>query len=1720
MIYIDELKNLRIYKRPFLLPIDIKNKRKGNSVMLLTPNIESSIRIMNHNLLINKYYYSYYLEKDVSFYINKKNVLEHYIDEDYIHDYDYSDEDLQINEGVFNKLKPTIIFNGYSDDVNEVKRYISTSKIEKFNSIFKADIEYPITVTVYRNPHHLPSTQANTINIISYKKFDNSYDYGLYCDEAIIEMLVRTINPKCYSGIVDAVIAVYSGTFDLYGDMVDNPEFKVWCRTIKEMSSQPNGHSKIVNIIRKNDITKLFTKAIDINSQIMKELLREDAMDPIIKLKRNITYNARKGSIHKINKITKDIEQASAPHPAIVPQTPTIGQPLNHPDSNENIENNEEEKERETEVTEYSLLKYLDDEYEVTESYIRTKNNITYFEEASESTHLKKLLYKQRLRNNKQVILMYDVIKKAVPKIKYTYLRYDRYKNLNLFVDLSFYNRIFFENNMYKLDRGVNIYFELLNRFINDPRLKNAGYNNKIVFIPIRDWDLNPETKMWLYNVDINPISVLYRIMIKDFEKLKATFKDLDFVFITEDRYFKVNFSKMEQSQVPKFLLLFKALRNNGQVSAEDIDDDIKQDSTKAIVDTIIDDIETSQNIKISHLMGDTVVKAVNSKEIVHKNEIDDYKEIEAKTQSTNDKDSKVVKLNSDKKEIINKIEKAAKKADSVDQALDLLDRDENFKKMLIDLASQENQGVIINNARAARIAKLDEEILNKEVRGMTVKQILKKKEEFNEKELEKTALPVDSINPEWQELTYINMANQYDPNVDIVSILTAFSKKTYPISVRNIEVQDTSTSEDYVYTYKVDMENHLGKRFTLKFDVPKFKNNQYMMLRGNRKTISSQSFLMPIIKTDEDTVQIVSNYNKIFIRRFGTTTGKSNMICDRIIKALKKLDSKDIKISFGDNNKVCSRYELPIDYIDLASIYTKIETPNMILYFNQAEIREKYKDYIDYKKGLPIGIWKNSKYPNNIIYYGEDQIITRNCPTLAHWLYVLLLDEKGFSEAYSSTNESVRYTYSKASILNTEIPVIVLAAYSEGLIKVLNKANIGYELTEKRPVKNNSIDFIKFNDGYLVYNLNYNSSLLLNGLKECPTDMYSIGDINSKAMYLDFLDLFGGRIKADGIDNFYDMMIDPITEDVLKHYNLPTDYIELLLYANLLLADNKYIKHGDMSGRRLRRNEIIAGYAYKVLSAAYNSYATQLKHGREAVMSMKQSAIIDAILTDPTSTDLSIINALNEKESYDTVTTKGLSGMNSDRSYSLDKRAFDESMINILGMSTGFAANVGISRQATINASVETVRGYVKPSNKDEMNSVNTLCMTEALTPFGTTRDDPFRSAMNFIQTSKHSMRCKQTDSLLVTNGADQALPYLVSDIFAHKAKDDGVIKEITDDYMIVEYKNGTHEYVDLTERVEKNSSSGFYVTLKLDTDLKVGEKIKKGQLLAYDKLSFDDTIGPSGNPSYKVGTLAKCALIDNDEGFEDSAVITEALSEAMTTEVVVAKEIKIPKSTNIYNMVQVGQKIEEGDTLMIMQAPFDEEDANTLLKNLVGDEQDITDLGRVKIKSKITGVVQDIVIYRTVELEELSESLQKICKKYESNIKSKKAVMRKYGIDQEEELPADYKLEPTGKLKGCEDSVLIVFYLKYEDKMAVGDKLIYWAAQKGVVKYIIPKGKEPYTDSRPEEKLHTLVSLSASNGRMVTSIQNIGIINRLLIEAARKAKDIAKIKYDANIL
>lgn len=848
--------------------------------------------------------------------------------------------------------------------------------------------------------------------------------------------------------------------------------------------------------------------------------------------------------------------------------------------------------------------------------------------------------------------------------------------------------------------------------------------------------------------------------------------------------------------------------------------------------------------------------------------------------------------------------------------------------------------------------------------------------------------------------------------------------------------------------------------------------------------------------------MQIVTSYKKIFIRRYGESIGKSIPQADAIMKALDKYTGNKIKVIRGDNRRICSKYELPIDYLDLSKVYSKIIVRNSNnkyeFYFNQDDLRKEYK--VDDSKGIPYGVSNNKE----VLYYTGNG-------TIAGTIQALLSSIAGseFIELLEDASRRKKYTYSQASILSSKMPLILVMAYSEGLTSALNKAKIEYQITEKRPKIGSDYDLIKFKDGYLKYFVEYDSSLLLNGLKDCDTENYSITEINNKSMWIDFLDAFGGRLKADGLDNFYDLTMDPITVDICKIYGLPTDYIEVLAYANSLLADNKYNKHVDITGNRYRTNEQIASLFYEAICESYEQYKLQIKNGRsKPTMSMKQDVVIDKLMAQPTFSDLSVFSPVLEYEAANAVSFKGKSGMNSDRSYGLDKRIYDKSMVNVLALSTGFAGNVGLTRQATIDKNIEGKRGLIKQSTPEDMNTTKSLCMTEALTPFGSTHDDPFRSAMTFVQTSKHSMRTEKQSPLLITNGADEALPYLCSDMFAFKSKGKGTVSEITKDYMTVEYDDGRKDFIDLRENIKKNSDGGVFEVLKLDTDLKVGSKVKDGEILAYDKQSFVRNTG-SGNLASAVGILSKVAILETDEGYEDSAIISKRLSENLMSKVVVNVPIMLDADTNVYNMVKKGKKINTGDTLIIIQNAFDDEDANLLLKNIT-DVEVVSNAGRRPIKSKVTGVVQDIKIYRSCELEDMSESLRKVVSDYESEIRKLKKAANGSIDNAASDLEPDYKLPATGKLKNAENSVLIEFYLRYDDKMSVGDKVVYYSALKGVTKDIFPEGKEPRSEFRPNEKIDTMLSVESINARMVGSIINAGYINKILIELARKSRDI----------
>ena len=1519
------------------------------------------------------------------------------------------------------------------------------------------------------------------------------------------------------------------------------------------------------------------------------ELAIPESIKKIQNLATNLKRRIRKQSVYKLNKIRRDLLRGNLGKEEKGTGLSTLQQlqtgNISGESKPENVEEGTFEKFKKWAQGDYILegnLMYL------------FEDNINY------DMFLRKALYKDRLRNVKQAIAIYKNVKATMPFIKYAFPDLYRYNRKNLFYDLSFYNETFFKNfDEVNIDDKINslrkfkVYAELMNRLISSNELTN--YSKKTIFIPILDWRHNNSLKMWMYKEDVNPISVIYYYMKFDQMSLKKLFSNYDVVFMGAKNYFKINFSKTDFSKpanITKFMILLRRIIALGYNSPADPDPEGEfEDSPTGIAMDIVDKIEKSQNISIDNVSKfndlnksadlfnndfNKVVNTDNTVTAVKKEIVSDDKdsnltkisitgkvnikdrsksfrgksisapvEVEKITVTKDQSDAdtkfssedKAVNTTSeeDRKDvIIDKIADVANSATSVDDALDKLDNDE-FKALIISLQTDSEENVRVDKTRASKIVQIEDEFHKKEVAGKSVKEMLES--DPAKTKLESTKLKVSSINNDWNNMSFMNFDKNYDPDTDIIKMLDSMQHWTFPIAVKNINIKDNSTSEDYVDLWTIECIDYKGTKFTLKVDIPKFiKGSNLLKLRGNEKNIFIQSVMIPITKSDIDECQIIGTggYNKIFVRRFGSRKGQSMPSTNKLIRTLNRLiknNSSEVKIIPGDNTNVCNKYELPMDYIDIASVIDYIETNQYKFYFNQDIFRTEY--VVDDTKGIPIAIKKvydskTKKATECIVYYNES--IKRDFPTINGYIGLLLCDEsEEFRKIYLNLmTAGSRYSYSQASILNSKIPVIILCSYLEGLMSVLKKANIAYQFVkelDKGYRYSDRYDYIKFKDGYLLYEVNYSSSLLMNGFKECDTESYSIKDINNRIMYMEFLENYGGTLKTDGIENSYDCMLDPITKEILSIYKLPTDYVSVLIHANNLLSDNKYIRHTDQAGRRWRRKELIAGYFYKALTTAYQEYANSSRRNRKITkMSMKQSAVIDLIVsTDPTTSNYSANNVINDVECTNTITSKGLVGMNQARAYSVGTRTYDESMLNVIGMDTAFSGNVGINRQATIDANIENERGLIKTidGDTDKLSVAKTLTITEAMTPLGSTHDDPQRTLMTYAQTSKHMVRCLNNDPMLVTNGADEALPYLASNIFSYKAKQDGVVIELVehgylkDNYMIIQYKDGTKEYIDLKEEIKQNSDGGYFVPIKLSTDLKLGSKFKANDILAYDKLSFSKSLGESGNLAGAIGTLAKVAIINTDEGFEDSAAVTESFAAKLGTEVIMPIEAVIDKGSNIQVYKTLGDNVMEGDTLFTYQADFDEDVANTLLKNLAMDSSGISDLGKNPIKTKYTGIVADIKIYRTVELDELSDSLRRIVENYEKEIKRTKKIYNKYDLDTST-LPITNKLDNVGKAKNVYDGVKIIYYIKYVDNIGIGDKIVFYSANKGIIKYLIPKDKEPYTDFRPNEHVDSFMSLSSISGRMTMSIPIFASVSKLMVELDRSVKDIAGIPYD----
>lgn len=1321
-----------------------------------------------------------------------------------------------------------------------------------------------------------------------------------------------------------------------------------------------------------------------------------------------------------------------------------------------------------------------------------------------------------RFRDLKQRIEVYNKIKETTKLQSYPLTPIIRSNELrNTYFEMFRYNEIF---NTYtqslNSQRYIKVFWDFYKELFNQ---KYGNIKDKYVLINANSYiTFNEGTLRDKLN---NPLYMIYYTLYKDFSLIQNL--DIDFLIYCNGRVLKFNPSKCDEKSYKIYLTMIKRLYNVATLPIElDTEEEIseldKDENNKESKNKVVEVIgeKNPKEIKKTSLKEELTA---NFQKITNNLSESIQAKVEEKIQKA------VAKVNSNIPDLSNLSDENKEKAKEdikkqVEKEVEEeIDNDEELIREIFTQMQKDNtpEKSARSSARDAELREKQKDII---VKGMTIKEIEKKKDVI----LETTDISksVKTTNDNVKNIKFNNFNKTYHEklmNKDITDCFTILNEKSIKMFIRDIQVEDTSDELNYKETWTVKLEDENRKRHTIKVDIPKFIEDRFLWLGGNRKCIKNQNFFLPLVKINEDTVLIVSNYNKLTIKRIDTKSLKGISILEKLIEISDTMKDKFVVSNSFLENK---NYITTIEYDELSKRFRQYTGKGVKIYFSQ-------KDAQDIAEKKNIKIKKNELF---IGFIGAEPILLdtetqtdKNGKSIVDIIMESLTDNE--KEMLKEIKVPKRLMYTSITTMKQDCPLVIILCLWEGISSVLKKAGIEYRLSKTiRDIKQNESS-IRFKNCYLIYKDTVSNQLLMNGLKVLKTEENDISVFETKDGYGEFITKKFGRITAmNTLMNAYEFMLGAIERELLQDMNLPTDIVSLCIHANKILCDNQYENELSMNHSRIRSSEIIPSILYDKIAKAYTPFKNS--NGKKK-LSIPQDAVIKELLKQKTVEDYDSLNPFLELETNHAVSTKGFRGINLEQSYTIPKRCFDESMIGIIGPSSSPDGNVGVNRTLTMEPKIKTARGYVDIAGTDsnklkDVKDVNLFSPAELLIPLGVTRDDAIRTGHS-VKQSRHVIPVQKSSPVLISNGSDEMCKYYLSTDFIVNAKMDGTVveKDEKTKIMIVEYKDGTHQAISLDKRIVKNGGGGFELSNVLITDLNVGDKFKKNDTIAWHKNFFKKN--KFQGTRLCVGTLTKVAICSSYNTYEDGTFVTQQMSEKCTTEMCFKKPIVIGRHSNVSQIVKVGDEVNVGDPLIQFDDSFDDADINVLLDKL-GEDENLKDsvISNSKniVKSKYSGVIEEIKMYSTADLEEMSDSLRKIFTSYYNKIKNKKKVLTKYGEKDGIVYSGMLMNETTGKIEPnrygvirgekVNDGVLIEIYIKHEEPLEVGSKIANFTALKNVVGEVLEKGYEPYSEFRPDEEISTFIAANSILARMTPSILINGFGNKCIIELKRSLKSI----------
>lgn len=942
-------------------------------------------------------------------------------------------------------------------------------------------------------------------------------------------------------------------------------------------------------------------------------------------------------------------------------------------------------------------------------------------------------------------------------------------------------------------------------------------------------------------------------------------------------------------------------------------------------------------------------------------------------------------------------------------------------------------------------------------------------------------------------------------------------------------ETNELSQVKHFKFTYKTVQ----GKTHSISFSHPVIRSDGTFMVNGVRSSMAKQLVTKPIAKISPTRVSLVSYYNKTIVERaMSQAHDYVRYISDYINKIVEEAPKCVSDIAY-EVRTMPERSTVAAEYWQLCQKYHSVRLNHhqsgaiSFLYFGKPEDRAKYVKYSD-------AVWKKIEHIENSrqwTFVGSREGNAKYSPG-AYYMDISgrlhLVGEqhgKDFHEVSTLTNlfydasgvqpKKDHSEWTTIKILDAKFPVGFLLCYRYGLFGLMRKLGIRPEVlgrSEMRQLKSdvrNSLNgaTIPFADGKYLRIPRYplKTSLILQGLIPYNTKSIPIEEFDHRDVYYQLLldkNMKAGRTNyLIGIDDTFEMFIDPITFERLKQMHEPTDFGSLLVRATEMLVTAYHRPASGMANHCIRSYERMNGILYNEMSAQMRQY--RKTRGTNVSYSMNPNSVMTRIRQDPTVMPVEDINPLHDIKMTTKLSYFGIGGRQAE-SFTVDDRCFPPDALGIVSESTPSAGGVGVITQSSMNPRISNIYGLVEDDIEIDKLEPTEMLSAVALYMPAVTQDDTKRMvfAANF---ASHAIPTKEGTCSRLRTGYEYMIPHQCGDIYAYAAKEDGVVVDVNEDIgmMRIQYLDGTVE--SLSTRTQFGQCSDMVVEHQQAITVKKGDKFKKGEILRYNPQYFEPDPDMKRQVAYKHGYIGRVALVENNYTFEDSNGISKSLSSKLEIRPVITKMITIPTTVVIHKFAKVGDLVEHNTPLVT----FELADTTDISGIGVDDSamEYLESLNRTSPKAKTSGEIVSIQVLYASDLKDMSRTVRKMVDEYTKE----KTAVGEYaeGSANNYLYPKSAQVPENSKYKGVnidKETLILTYYIREAFDQNTGDKVVLDSSLKSVTCQVFEHA--PVTESgKPIDVVFSVLCISK---RIVNSPIISGMCETVLQTLEDKVLDI----------